>query len=135
MKVDWKYFAQTTGYKSLKASVNRDKMQHPSSKDRYEKFFRDIINMVCKYSQASGVEPWAILDSLESKRDYWYPNYYCNDRFIKLLGINTAKTRLSPTTARGHIRAYKHGRGHWSRRWHDRRKQKAVIQDYLRRYN
>lgn len=134
MKVDWKYFAQTAGYKSLKAAVNNDKMQHPSDKARYEQFFREIINKVCHCAEVSGIEPWAILNDLESKRTYWYPNYYSRDIYSHFTDKPLYKRRLYPTTERGTIRAYKHGKGPWTRRWHDRRKQKAALMDIKRRF-
>lgn len=134
MKVDWKYFAQTTGYKSLKASVNHDKMRHPNDKARYEQFFRRIINKVCHCAQVAGVQPWVILTTLEEQRTYWYPNFYNNSVYSQFTDKPLCKKRLHPTTQRGAIRAYKHGKGLWTRRWHDRRKQKAALMDIKRRF-
>lgn len=134
MKVNWKYFAQTSGYKSLKAAVNRDKMQNPNDKARYEQFFREIINHICYVASQLNKPPWEILDELESIRDYWYPNFYQSGRYLSHYGVRVNKQRLHPSTVRGAIRAYKYGKGLWSRRYHDRRRQKAVIMDIQRRY-
>lgn len=108
MKVDWKYFAQTSGYKKLKADVNADKHRWHSSneKARYEKFFREIIGMVIKCSHQTGIKPWVILTTLEEKRDYWYANYYRWNRFVEEFGAKP-KTRVHPTTLRGEIRRIK----------------------------
>lgn len=108
MKVDWKYFAQTYGYKKLKAAVNADKHRWPNSseKARYEKFFREIISMVLKCSHQTGLKPWVILTSLEEQRDYWYPNFYRWSIFVKGFGAKP-NSRLHPSTLRGELRLIK----------------------------
>lgn len=108
MKVDWKYFAQTAGYKSLKKSVNQDKRSWhgTSEKARAEGHFRAIIAMVIKCSQQTGMKPWVILDILEEKRDYWYTNYYRWERFVEEFGAKP-KRKLHPATLRGEIKRLK----------------------------
>lgn len=94
MKIDWKHLASTAGYKSLMKSVTRDVQDankqrqrgHRPMRDKEEfmKNFRWVINRAIHYSHHTGRPIHEILNDWESKRDYWWLNYYKEGRQPKL---------------------------------------------------
>ncbi|EKO3908209.1 hypothetical protein GTU35_001250 [Vibrio fluvialis] len=97
MKVDWKYFSQTDGYKSLKAAYMRDvkkagnEKRPMRNKDEFYKHFQWVINRCIHYAHALNKKPWEVLDDWESKRDYcWWLNFYqdSNQRKIRTESIS-----------------------------------------------
>ncbi len=78
MKIDWKHIATTPGYKSLKASYIDDVVSGRSfdSKEQLYVIFLDIIGRAKHYAHCKGVTVDVILNEWESKRDYWWINYY-----------------------------------------------------------
>lgn len=112
MNVDWKYFSQTKGYKSLKEAYMSDarragKEARPmrSKGELYEKF-QWVISRCFHYAQALNKQPWDVLDEWESKRDYWWLNYYQESRQPKIRPESISK---KPMHIRGIKKYYKSG--------------------------
>ena len=63
------------GYRKLVASVENDEKKSPGFHD-YRAKLDWVIKRVEHYAESTGLPPEAILDAWESKRDYWYMNYY-----------------------------------------------------------
>ncbi|WP_417536305.1 hypothetical protein [Methylophaga sp.] len=86
MKVDWKFFSKTPGYKSLKEAYMHDcrragKEARPMrNKDEYYKKFQWVIARCLHYASKQNRTPWDVLNEWESKRTYWWINFYqdCN---------------------------------------------------------
>ena len=116
MNVDWKYFSQTTGYKSLKDAYMRDARKAGTetrpmrNKDEFYKKFQWVINRCIHYSQALNKTPWEVLDAWESKRDYWWMNFYQDSNQPKIRKESISK---KPRNVRGIKKYYKRGHG-WS---------------------
>lgn len=84
-KIDWKYFSQTTGYKSLKAAYIEDIKRSWRNKKEGRKKFQWVIDRAKHHAYHKGVSIWTILNFWESKRDYWWLNYYQNMNQPKLI--------------------------------------------------
>lgn len=113
MNVDWKYFSQTKGYKSLKEAYMSDarragKEARPmrSKGELYEKF-QWVISRCFHYAQKLNKQPWDVLDEWESKRDYWWLSYYQESRQPKICPESISK---KPMHIRGIKKYYKSGR-------------------------
>ncbi|EKO3657438.1 hypothetical protein M3906_000250 [Vibrio metschnikovii] len=110
MNVDWKYFSQTKGYKSLKEAYMRDarragKEARPMrNKEEFYKKFQWVISRCIHYSQALNKQPWDILDEWESKRDYWWLNFYQESKQPKIRPESISK---KPMHIRGIKKYYK----------------------------
>ncbi|WP_027855545.1 hypothetical protein [Marinobacterium litorale] len=86
MEINWKELAQTEGYKSLKAAYIRDVQKageiqakgHRPMRDKAEflKLFRWVIDRAKHYAIRKGVPIEDVLNFWESKRGYWWLNYY-----------------------------------------------------------
>lgn len=112
MEIDWKYFSQTNGYKSLKSAYMRDvkkagKEKRPMrDKDVFYKHFQWVINRCIHYAHALNKKPWEVLDEWESKRDYWWKNFYQESRQPKILPESISR---KPMHIRGIKKYYKSG--------------------------
>ncbi|MCG3743121.1 hypothetical protein EXA18_06410 [Vibrio cincinnatiensis] len=106
MNVDWKYFSQTKGYKSLKEAYMRDarnagKEARPMrNKEELYKKLQWVISRCIHYAQALNKQPWDVLDEWESKRDYWWLNYYQESKQPKIRPESISKKPM-------HIRGIK----------------------------
>ena len=71
---------ECAGYKSLLESVDRDEGPNKSRKmdHDYRGKLAWVVDRAKHYGENLGVDPCAILDAWEEKRDYWYMNYYQN---------------------------------------------------------
>ena len=90
MKIDWKAVAQSPGYKSLKAAYIRDVQAsektrargHRPLRDKQEflKLFQWVIGRAQHYAVRTGKPIEQILNEWETKRNYWWLNFYqeCN---------------------------------------------------------
>lgn len=113
MKVDWKYFSQTDGYKSLKAAYMRDVKQAGNerrpmrSKEEFYKHFQWVVNRCVHYAHALNKKPWEILDEWELKRDHWWLNFYQESRQPKIRPTSISR---KPMGIRGIKKHYKSGR-------------------------
>lgn len=63
------------GYRKLLASVERDEARGDKWHD-YRGKLAWAIDRAKHYAEKTGLTPETILDAWESKRDYWYMNYY-----------------------------------------------------------
>lgn len=63
------------GYRKLVAAVERDEKQSPNFHN-YRGKLEWIVARARHYAEKTGLTPEAILDAWDSKRDYWYMNYY-----------------------------------------------------------
>lgn len=112
MNVDWKYFSQTKGYKSLKEAYMRDarnagKDSRPMrDKNELYKQFQWVISRCIHYGQALNKQPWDVLEEWESKRDYWWLNYYQESNQPKIRPESISK---KPMHIRGIKKYYKSG--------------------------
>lgn len=86
MNIDWKAVAQSPGYKSLKAAYIRDVSEAANtlarggrpmrSKETFLKLFQWVIGRAQHYAARTGKPIEEILNDWESRRDYWWLNYY-----------------------------------------------------------
>lgn len=112
MKVDWKYFSKTDGYKSLKAAYMRDvkkagnERRPMHSKEELYKHFQWVINRCVHYAHALNKKPWEVLDKWELKRDYWWLNSYQESRQPKIRPMSISR---KPMGIRGIKKHYKSG--------------------------
>lgn len=101
MKIDWKHLASTTGYKSLKAAYIKDvqeaskRSRSMRKKDEFLELFNWVICRAKHYAHHTGKTIEQILDEWESKRTYWWLNYYQDCRqpkfktgSVKAMGVN-----------------------------------------------
>lgn len=113
MKVDWKYFSQTDGYKSLKAAYMRDVKQAGNerrpmrSKEEFYERFQWVINRCVHYAHALNKKPWEVLDEWELKRGHWWLNFYQESRQPKIRPTSISR---KPMGIRGIKKHYKSGR-------------------------
>lgn len=125
MDIDWKHLATTEGYRSLKSAYVHDvqeasKQKHPM-REKLELLnkFNWVINRAKHYSHHTGKTIEEVLNEWESKRNYWWLNYYqdgCQPKFrtrnIKPLGVNGMRKqykkmyRHDPAKARERMKAY-----------------------------
>lgn len=76
MKIDWKHLATTPGYISLKKAYTQDITKgYRSKKESYRKF-KWVISRAIHYANHTGKSLERVLNVWESKRDYWWLNYY-----------------------------------------------------------
>lgn len=108
MEIDWKHVATTDGYRSLKQAYIRDvdkasREKHPMrEKAVFLKQFQWVINRAKHYAHHTGKHIEEILFEWESKRDYWWLNYYQNGRQPKF-----HSNSLEPMGRNGLRRYYK----------------------------
>ncbi len=86
MKIDWKYVATTKGYKSLKAAYVHDVQDAEQTRSKGRRPMRDKATFLIKFkwviaratyhAEHEKVTIDVILDRWESKRTYWWLNYY-----------------------------------------------------------
>lgn len=109
MKIDWKHLSTTKGYKSLKACMVHDINNNWRNKEESLKRFNWVICRAKHYVFITGVNIDIILNEWESKRTYWWANFYqdCNQPKI------TNKKVLKPRGIKGQIKEAKHG--FWSK--------------------
>ena len=102
MKVDWKEFAASEGYKKLKAAYIYDardasKTKFPMRKKaELYKTFQHAITMAIREAHIRGVSPSQILNAWEQKRTFWYLNYYNKSNIVS----NTRNTDYPITFVR-----------------------------------
>jgi len=94
MKIDWKYFATTPGYKSLKAAYTDSitEKNKSRSKKEYLATFHWAINRAKHYAHVKGVPIWDILDDWEAKRSMWWFGYY-RDSYHRKIHSNQLQPR------------------------------------------
>jgi len=84
MKIDWKRVSKTPGYISLKKAMIFDiKKNWRSKQESYTKFVW-VIARATHYAHHLGKPIEEILNEWESKRNYWWVNYYQDSRLPKL---------------------------------------------------
>lgn len=82
MKINWKYLATTKGYQTLKAAYIHDVKEATKggyamrNKDEFLRHFRWVICRAKHYVYKTGKSMEVVLGEWESKRDYWWLNYY-----------------------------------------------------------
>jgi hypothetical protein len=104
MKINWKHLATTPGYRSLKAAYIRDVQKATRSarpmrdKTEFLKKFIWVIGRAKHYAQHFEVPIAIILNEWESKRNYWWLNYYqeCNQPKFHTHNRYTRKPRGKP---------------------------------------
>lgn len=90
MKVNWKQFSQSPGYRSLKAAYIRDVQNAAKRKcpmrDKQEFFnhFNWVIGRALHYAHVLGTTPDIVLNAWEMRRSYWWLNFYQENEFPKL---------------------------------------------------
>ena len=109
MQINFKELSKSKGYKKLKAAVlknidnNREHLLLYNGKDlecsfnvngcrksvygcntRYCDKFRWVIDRLKHYSHALNIDPVKLLNAWESRRNYWYMNYYQECNFPKI---------------------------------------------------
>lgn len=97
-----KILEECDGYKSLLASVMKDKQQHcghmgrddDSSPDGYMGTFHWAIERAKHYGEKLNLDPADILDAWEKRRNYWYMNFYqdCNQPLITHSNVRVFET-------------------------------------------
>ena len=95
MQIDWKYLSTTPGYKSLKKAYVDDLIKNTRSKKELLELFNWVICRAKHYSYYLSKPIEEVLNDWESKRTYWWLNYYqpCKQHKlspnpVKPLGIN-----------------------------------------------
>lgn len=84
MKIDWKEVSKSEGYRSLKAAYIKDvqnskKQKYPMrDKEEFLKHFNWVINRAKHYAVKKNISIIVVLNEWESKRKYWWLNYYKN---------------------------------------------------------
>lgn len=112
MKVDWKLFSKTPGYKSLKEAYMRDsreagKEKRPMrNKEEFYKHFQWVIARCLHYASKQNRQPWDVLNDWESKRTYWWLNYYQDGNQPKIRPESVSRTDMR---IRGMKKYYKNG--------------------------
>jgi hypothetical protein len=76
------------GYKKLRAAIEWDIESKHRTREEEEKLFSWVIDRVRHYSEKTGLEASAILDSWEKDRDYWHVNYYQEANQPEIKGDN-----------------------------------------------
>lgn len=85
MKINWKVVSKSKGYKSLKAAYVYDvqKSVHRArkgwsdrSKEEFRYHFKRAIGLAMHYAHKWNLPLEVVLDHWESKRDYWWLNFY-----------------------------------------------------------
>jgi hypothetical protein len=85
MKIDWKKVSKSDGYKSLKKAYIRDvqnsahllrKGLRGRSKEEFRRHFKRAIGLAMHFSHKWQLPLETVLDHWESKRDYWWLNFY-----------------------------------------------------------
>lgn len=93
MKIDWKKVSKSDGYKSLKNAYIRDvqnsadrfrKGLRGRSKEEFRIRFKQAIGLAMHFSHKWQLPLETVLDHWESKRDYWWINFYQKDRVSSL---------------------------------------------------
>ena len=104
MQINWKEVAKSPGYRSLKAAYAHDIRKKNRTKSELLRHFKWVIGRATHYSQKQNRLIQEVLNEWESRRTYWWLNYYQECKQPKLL----PKPKYSrPITLRGTIRAYK----------------------------
>lgn len=93
--IDWKYFATTPGYKSLKAAYIHDLRKKWRSKKELLKHFRWVIDRAKHYAHKTNISIEFILNKWEAKRDYWWLNYYQDCKQPKIHSNSKKPTNLN----------------------------------------
>lgn len=70
---------QCEGYKKLVAAAQKDQDKSPGFHDYFAKV-RWVVERAQHYAEKTGLSAATILDAWESRRDYWYMNYYQDAR-------------------------------------------------------
>lgn len=78
--MNWKYIAQTKGYKSLKAAYIEDVQKSSSTRSKVEllNHFNWVINRAKHYAYREKCSLEVILNAWEQARNYWWLNFYQN---------------------------------------------------------
>lgn len=84
MNLDWKEISQSEGYRSLKAAMIQDIQCKHRSKKESNKKFQWVISRAMHYAHHQNRTIIEVLNSWESKRDYWWLNYYQDARQPRL---------------------------------------------------
>lgn len=76
MDINWKHLATTPGYKSLKEAYASDIKKNWRGKQESLRKFQWVLCRAKHYAHHTGRTIEEILNEWESKRDYWWLNYY-----------------------------------------------------------
>jgi len=76
---------QCEGYKKLLAAAQKDQDKSPSFHDYFAKV-RWAVERAQHYAEKTGIPAADILDAWESRRGYWYMNYYQDSRQPEIKG-------------------------------------------------
>lgn len=98
MKPRHKIFKDSEGYKSLRKAVTHDKRTSKGFHN-YEAKLEWVLDRAIHYGKATDLFPVGILNAWESKRNYWYMNYYqdCNQPRLdegRVIVFNTVESFL-----------------------------------------
>lgn len=125
MKINWKQVAQSPGYKSLKAAYIKDVKESASRKNpmrgkaEYLELFNWVINRAKYYAHHTGMSIEDVLLGWESKRNYWWLNYYQEGNQPKL-----RSDAIKPKGIRGLRKSYKEMAG-----WYNPGRLRKVLQE------
>lgn len=111
MKINWKSFATSSGYKSLKTAyihdVKKASEAHSPMRDKQEflRKFRWVIDRAKHYAQRLNKPIEEVLNEWESKRNYWWINYYqeCSQPKILSNKAHNVKPMGAITYAKLHL--------------------------------
>lgn len=78
---------QSEGFKKLIAAVEADENKNPGSQN-YRSKLNWVVERAKHYSDKTGLEVSNIFDAWENQRDYWYMNYYQDNKFPLIEGDN-----------------------------------------------
>lgn len=76
MNLDWKEISQSEGYRKLKAAMIYDIQERHRSKAESHKKFRWVIARAMHYAHHQNRTIIEVLNDWESKRSYWWLNFY-----------------------------------------------------------
>ena len=99
MDIDWKYVANTVGYKSLKAAYVSDVTERRKSRSKaeYLRKFNWVIARAKHYAYHTNTAIEVVLYNWESKRTYWWLNYYQDCNQPKLISNSKIPMGLAGT--------------------------------------
>ena len=106
MKIDWKEFAKSKGYRSLKKGyIEYLGYRRINKKESYE-LFQWVINRAKHYAIRGCVSVESVLDAWEEKRKYNIANHYYECNFPKSNSLSlkaiSNKGRRKEEKSRGH---------------------------------
>ena len=93
MEIDWKEVSQSPGYISLKACYIDDVIKKERSKESSYQKFQWVLGRAQNHAIHRGVSITTVLQEWESKRKYWWLNYY-GDHAQPKMGLGNSRKQM-----------------------------------------